>query len=55
MPWWITVPVLLAFGVAAGFAVLAAWIRWNGPRAAVALAAQRAAAETSQRKAKARV
>jgi hypothetical protein len=56
MPWWITVPAVLAVAIAAGYGALAVWIWWNGPRAAADLAAQRIAAESAhQRKAKARV
>lgn len=54
MPWWITVPAGLAVVIAAGYGVLALWIRLNGPRAAAALAAQRIAAEAGQRKEQAR-
>jgi hypothetical protein len=31
MPWWITVPAVLAVLVAAGYAALAVRIRLNGP------------------------
>jgi hypothetical protein len=55
MPWWITVPAVLAVAVAAGFAVLAVRIALNGQRVAAVFAARRQAldAETLKRKAQA--
>jgi hypothetical protein len=35
MPWWITVPGVLAVAIAAGFGVLAVWMRWNEPHVAM--------------------
>jgi hypothetical protein len=31
IPWWLAVPAVIALVIAAGFGVLAVWIRWNGP------------------------
>ena len=45
MPWWITVPAVLAVVIAVLYGVLAVWLWWNEPRVAVALVARRIAAE----------
>jgi hypothetical protein len=54
MPWFITVPGLLATATAAGFLLLAAWMRLHGPAVAqqytAAFARER---EISREKAKA--
>ena len=56
MPWWITVPAVLAVVIAAGYVALAVWIRQNqAPAAAVLAARRRVAAEAGKRKAAARV
>lgn len=31
VPWWLAVPAVIALVVAAGFGLLAFWIRWNAP------------------------
>jgi len=31
IPWWLAVPGVIGLVVAAGFGLLAIWIRWNAP------------------------